>query len=167
MSIFHQKSQRDCHCRIRENSEADCAAAPEFLRILLQVFALLFIALTGAANAGFITTHPCGQPRPNAASINFRAGDTVANGVVAKVGSGGRVCLYSSATTDVVVDANGFAPAPSAYRAVTPARLLDTRTDPDLTTVDGAFDGIGRRTADSVTALTVAGRATVPSDAAA
>lgn len=51
MKIFHLKSPRIRRHLIRQNPDADCRATPEFLRILLQSIALLFITLTGAANA--------------------------------------------------------------------------------------------------------------------
>jgi hypothetical protein len=38
------------------------------------------------------------------------AGDVVPNAVLAKVGAGGAVCLYSFAETDLIVDVNGYVP---------------------------------------------------------
>jgi hypothetical protein len=60
--------------------------------------------------AGHVTVFPCGAPRPLASNVNYLAGDVVPNAVLAKVGTGGRVCLYTSATTDLVVDVNGYVP---------------------------------------------------------
>jgi hypothetical protein len=48
---------------------------------------------------------------------------------------------------------------------VTPARLVDTR--PGFDTIDGQFEGIGRRAAGATLRFDVAGRAGVPSDATA
>jgi hypothetical protein len=69
---------------------------------------VLNVTVTGASGAGFVTVFPCGSARPNASNVNFVAGDTVANTVVAKVGSDGKVCLFVSRATDLVVDVNGW-----------------------------------------------------------
>ena len=53
---------------------------------------------------------PCGAPVPNASNVNYVAGDTVPNAVVAKLGAGGKVCVFSYAATDLIVDVNGTFP---------------------------------------------------------
>jgi hypothetical protein len=75
---------------------------------------------------GFITAWPCGLPRPLASNINFEAGSTIPNGVIASLGSDGAACLYSSVETDIVVDLAGWFDA-EAYQGATPVRLVDTR----------------------------------------
>jgi hypothetical protein len=42
--------------------------------------------------------------------VNYVAGDVVPNAVLAKVGVGGKVCIYTLAATDIVVDVNGYVP---------------------------------------------------------
>ena len=69
---------------------------------------VLNITVTGTTGAGFITAYPCGSPRPNASNLNHDIGDTVPNLVIAKIGSGGRVCLFTLAGTHLVADANGY-----------------------------------------------------------
>ena len=70
------------------------------------------VTVTGTASGGYLTVWPCGQSRPLSSSVSFVAGDTVANAVISKVGEGGRVCVFSSAGTNLVVDVNGyFSPA--------------------------------------------------------
>lgn len=64
------------------------------------------------------------------------------------------------ATAVVDVVAPGALPLP-------PARLLETRDGPDLTTIDGDFEGDGKVAAGSFVALQVAGRGGVPADAEA
>ena len=59
------------------------------------------------------------------------------------------------------------ATAAASYVALVPARLLDTRTDPSSSTVDGQGLGAGLAAAGSVTEIQVTGRAGVPADAAA
>jgi hypothetical protein len=54
---------------------------------------------------------PCGTRRPNAASVNYVGGDVVANAVFAKIGEGGKVCVFTLAETDLVIDVNGYTSA--------------------------------------------------------
>jgi hypothetical protein len=42
--------------------------------------------------------------------INFIAGETVANAVFATVGIDGKICVFTSTTTHIVADVNGFFP---------------------------------------------------------
>ncbi|MGD9998763.1 MAG: S8 family peptidase [Ilumatobacteraceae bacterium] len=58
--------------------------------------------------SGFITVYPCSSGVPNSSSLNFAAGATVANAVVARVGASGAVCLFSNVATDLVVDVTGW-----------------------------------------------------------
>ncbi len=67
----------------------------------------LNVTSTEAAAAGFLTVWPCGTERPTSSSVNFQAGTTIANAVTSAVGSNGKVCVYASQTTHVVVDQMG------------------------------------------------------------
>jgi 5'-nucleotidase len=116
---------------------------------------------------GFITAYECGTTVPTASNVNFRAGAVSPNSVVAKVGDDGKVCLYSLAATDIVVDLSGFVPAGADITALTPARLLETRDVPGFTTVDGSNRGVGRVAAGAVYTLQVTGRGGVPAGASA
>ena len=69
------------------------------------------IAVTGTAGPGFVTAYPCGSVRPNASNLNFGFADTISNAVVAKIGTGGKVCLFNSTATHLIVDVNGYFPA--------------------------------------------------------
>jgi hypothetical protein len=40
--------------------------------------------------------------------VNFNAGQTVANAVIAPVSADGHVCFFSNVPTDVIVDVNGW-----------------------------------------------------------
>jgi len=66
--------------------------------------------VTGPTSDDIITVYPCGIPTPLASNLNYGSGTTVANAVFAKVGTDGKVCLFNSAPTQVVVDVNGFFP---------------------------------------------------------
>ena len=81
-----------------------------------------------ARGTGFLTAWPCGTPRPNASNLNYGVGAPVANSAIVKVGTGGKVCLFTGDTdTELIADVNGWFPANSNYSAITPQRLLDTR----------------------------------------
>ncbi|MGZ4790662.1 MAG: fibronectin type III domain-containing protein [Ilumatobacteraceae bacterium] len=126
---------------------------------------VLNVTVTNPTGAGFVTVFPCGSARPTASSLDYLAGATVPNAVISKLGTGGKVCLYTLAATDLIVDLNAFFPNGSTYSSLNPARLLETRSN--LLTIDGQDNGIGARTADSVTELQITGRAGVPGNAAA
>lgn len=88
--------------------------------------AFLNVTVVNPSAPGFITVWPCGIDRPLASNINFVAGDTIANGVIAPLGAEGAACLYSSVDTDVVVDVAGWFEE-GTYLGATPTRLVDTR----------------------------------------
>ncbi|MEO8266083.1 MAG: hypothetical protein ABI706_11320 [Ilumatobacteraceae bacterium] len=77
---------------------------------------------------GFATAYPCGQKPPLASNVNFRAGQTVPNLVIAKPGTGGRVCVVTSVSAHLVVDMQGWFPPGSYDPLPVPERVLDTRT---------------------------------------
>ena len=124
---------------------------------------MLNVTAVSPAAAGYLTVYPCDVPRPLASNVNYIAGQVVPNAVLVKIGTAGKVCIFSLAATDIVVDVNGYVPDGGAPSTVVPARLLETRVGNK--TVDGKFEGIGARVAGSVTELTVTGRGGVPSDA--
>ncbi len=126
--------------------------------------AVLNVTVTEAQGAGFVTVYPCGTAIPTASNINYVAGSTVANLVVAKIGAGGAVCLFSNQATHLVVDVNGYFPGATSYHPLDPARLLETR--PGLPTIDTQSIGAGLLPAGTVTELTVDGRGGVPTNAA-
>ena len=92
------------------------------------VAVVLNMTVVNARAAGFATVYPCGQPRPTASNLNFVAGQTIPNVVIAKPGVGGKVCVFSDSTVDVLADVAGFFPAGSGFTpSVNPTRILDTR----------------------------------------
>jgi hypothetical protein len=86
----------------------------------------LNVAVTQPEADGFITVYPCGT-RTLVSNINYAAGQTVANAVIAPVSSTGTVCFYSLVTADLVVDVNGWFEAGSAFTGIGPQRVFDTR----------------------------------------
>ena len=93
------------------------------------------VAAVTPAASGFLTAYPTGGTVPVASNLNFTAGQVVPNLVVAKVGTGGKVTIRNSSTgsTQVIADvagyfADGDVTDAGGLTAITPARLLDTRT---------------------------------------
>jgi len=127
--------------------------------------AVLNVTVTETQAPGYVTVWPCGSTRPTASSLNFVAGSTVANGVISKIGDGGKVCLFVSNPTQLIVDVAGYFSVGSPYAPLLPARVLDTRGTGQ--TVDGQSQGGGAAALGSVTEVQITGRAEVPGDAAA
>ena len=71
---------------------------------------VLNVTVTGPTANGFVTVYQCGIPTPLASNLNFTPGQTVANAVIVKVSNDGKVCLFNSAPTHLVVDVNGYLP---------------------------------------------------------
>ena len=70
---------------------------------------LLNVVAADPDSAGWATVFPCGSPRPSASNLNFQSG-AIANYVSAKVGDGGRVCIYTQKSTHLVADVDGYYP---------------------------------------------------------
>jgi hypothetical protein len=93
-------------------------------------------------------------------TLNFDAGEVVPNGASVPLDATGGLCVFSPVSTDLIVDVNGFysASATGRFAAVTPTRLMDTRS------------GLGAPTrlpAGSTTTMQVAGVAGIPVGASA
>ena len=88
----------------------------------------LNVTTVNTDSPGWLVAYPCGEPRPTAASnVNQLPGLVRSNLVAAKVGAGGKVCLYTYSSTDIVVDLLGSAPAASTFVPTAPERVLETR----------------------------------------
>ena len=61
-----------------------------------------------------MTVFPCGQAVPEASNLNYRAGQTIPNAAVVKLDVSGRVCVYTSAASGLIVDVNGYTPGASS-----------------------------------------------------
>ncbi len=73
--------------------------------VLLNITAL-------GAEPGFITLHPRGTDRPVASNLNYRAGQTVANAAVSRLGIAGDLCLFTEGSANVIVDVLGYLTGP-------------------------------------------------------
>jgi hypothetical protein len=85
-------------------------------------------AVDGRAG-GYLTAYPCGGTVPTASNVNFDTGQTRANHVVVPLGSNGRLCVYASVASDVLVDVMGYYAVSGSthFHSITPGRLVDTR----------------------------------------
>ena len=96
---------------------------------------VLNIATTSATRAGYVTTYTTGTTRPATPTVDFATGRTTRNLAIARLGVTGKINLYngSTGTVHLIADTYGYyltgsPTAAGAFAAVTPARLLDTRT---------------------------------------
>ena len=73
--------------------------------------ALNVTVVDGAANEfGRFVTGKAEWGSSGCVELNFVSGDTVANGVIAPVSEGGRVCFYVYGTAHLLADINGYFP---------------------------------------------------------
>jgi hypothetical protein len=77
------------------------------------VAAVLNVTANETDRAGFATVFPCGTPPPDVSNLNFTKGETIANAVTVTIGAGGKVCVFSDATIDLIVDLDGIYIQPS------------------------------------------------------
>ncbi|NDG33309.1 hypothetical protein EB118_24995, partial [bacterium] len=84
------------------------------------------LAITQPNAAGFATVYACneGLPNPLTSSINFAAGQTIANFVIAKADSSGDVCIASNVATHIIWDQTGETNVVATHN---PVRKKDTR----------------------------------------
>ena len=129
--------------------------------------AALNVTVTEPTAASYITVYPSGAVRPLASNLNMKAGQTVANMVIARVGPDGFVNFYNHAgSSHLVVDLLGVFDDASLpvfggqFEGTVPVRVLDSRQPGDAT--GGAPLGEG-----ATFVLPVAGRVGVPATASA
>ncbi|MGB7555438.1 MAG: protease pro-enzyme activation domain-containing protein [Candidatus Korobacteraceae bacterium] len=78
-----------------------------------------------------LTTWPTGDPMPNVSTLNDYTGTVVANAAIVGAGTNGKVSIYASNNTNVVIDIDGYFAPPSAgglsLYTMPPCRVIDTR----------------------------------------
>ncbi len=97
---------------------------------------VLNLTVAGSTAAGFVTAYPKADNRPLASTLNFAAGQIVANRVIVPVGVDGKISLYNLAgRTPLVADVTGWfgdgsdpAAGGAYFVGVTPTRVADLRT---------------------------------------
>ena len=95
---------------------------------------LLNVTVTGATTGGNLRVYPADQPLPNSSVVNFAPGRDKANGTVVALPPSGRVAVWSdspvgtgTSPVQVVLDVVGYVHGDTAYRGVSPTRVVDTR----------------------------------------
>jgi alpha-tubulin suppressor-like RCC1 family protein len=116
------------------------------------------VTTTDTAGPGWLAAYATGTLWGGTSNVNSQPGRAVASMVVAAVGTNGRVDFITSIPADIIVDIEGYfsttdtATATGLFTPVTPARLMDTRSDPGRTAL-GEGDTTG---------LQVSGRVGIP-----
>ena len=77
--------------------------------------ATLTVTVTHPTRGGWVSAHPAGGSRPGTSTVNFAAGQTVANAVEVQIGVDGRIQVYngSSGSIHLVADVSGYYAATS------------------------------------------------------
>ncbi|HWC38723.1 MAG TPA: hypothetical protein VG476_09355, partial [Acidimicrobiales bacterium] len=71
--------------------------------------AVMNVTTTGSTAPSYLTVWPTAVTRPLASDLNWVAGETVPNLVVAKLGPDGALQVFNAAgSTDVVIDVSGW-----------------------------------------------------------
>ena len=138
---------------------------------------VLNVTATAPSANGHLTVYPDGASVPSTSNLNFSAGETVPNLVIAPVGSDGKVDFYngSGGTVQVLADVSGWfasgTAAAGGLTPLTPARILDTRNGTGGISGPVASDhsislnveGVGGVPASGVSAVVLNVTATAPS----
>ena len=84
--------------------------------------------IVGQNSGGFLTVWNCAPTRPVVSTVNFAVGEVAPNAATVPLDSG-RLCVFSTTSTDLVIDVNGYygASGVARFTPVTPTRLMDTR----------------------------------------
>lgn len=122
------------------------------------------------AGAGYLTLFPSDNGQPTVANSNFKAGEITNNVFTVGLGAGdGAFKIFSSATTEVIVDVTGYYAPPGSggfyfHPLPTPVRLLETRTGQFGCIASGTkLTGTGDPNANPNLDLAVQGRSPVAS----
>jgi hypothetical protein len=125
------------------------------------VAAVLSVTAVDSCQPGFLTVFACGS-RPATSNVNYEVGRTTA-GVAITPMTDGKVCVFASNATDVVVDVQGaFTPDGDRFHPISPTRWIDTRgASVQLPQITGV------RMAPTETELAIRGQGGIPSNATA
>jgi CSLREA domain-containing protein len=123
------------------------------------------LTVVGQQQAGYLSVTPDPNNNPSTSALNFPLGDIRPNNITSPLAADGKLSIVYRAgagkKTHVVLDVTGYfveATTGATYKAVTPARLLDTRVGNGLS---------GKFNARTVRDFDVAGRGGVPANAVA
>jgi len=94
---------------------------------------VLNITTVNESALGWIVAFPKGVAQPPGSTLNFVAGQSIANMVEVPIGTSGQVSVYqANASLDVIIDVEGYTlPASGTgggFQTLTPTRICDTHT---------------------------------------
>ncbi|GAA2036923.1 hypothetical protein GCM10009740_30560 [Terrabacter terrae] len=115
---------------------------------------LLNVNATAPSAAGYLTAHANGTTQPGSRAVSYAAGGVTTTLVSTRVGTDGKVRIYSSAATDLSADLVGWSPSGGYVSGGAPVRVLDTRT--------GVGTPKARLAAGGTLTLPLAGKAGIP-----
>jgi hypothetical protein len=122
---------------------------------------VLNLTVTGTTGAGSVTAWADGTSKPSTSNLNWTgASQTIAASATVKVAGDGVVDLYTNSATHLIADVQGYYTSDttgSNYTALTPARLLDTRSKVGIPT--------NTKISNAVISLKVRGHGGVPTGA--
>jgi endosialidase-like protein len=132
----------------------------------------LNVTATNTLGPGFLLLHPQGGAQPLVSTLNYLAGETVANAALVPLGPGGLTVVAGVSGTDLVLDVNGYftdslvhgagsdlfvgvpiAPASGAANTTVGAQALRVNTTGSLNTAIGAFALLNNTTGRNNTAI--------------
>lgn len=132
-SVILQTSQAGSYVHVWRAVEFAPVVAPQPFELEVVVpsiapgrMAVLNVTAVNTTGTGYVTVYPCDQPRPDTSNLNTATGTVRSNLVIVDPDPTGRVCLYSSTTTDLIIDTIATITTPTTN--TTPTRLHDTRT---------------------------------------
>ncbi len=91
--------------------------------------AILNLTATEGSGTGYVAAFPCGGEPPLVSSLNFGAGQNVANAAIVKLAPDGSFCLRSNSPVHAIVDIAGYLTSTAAFVPLVPERIGDTRED--------------------------------------
>ncbi|MFE9443799.1 protease pro-enzyme activation domain-containing protein [Streptomyces sp. NPDC006602] len=122
---------------------------------------VLNLTVTGTTGSGSLIAWADGTAKPSTSNLNWTgAGQTIAASATVTVAGDGVVDLYTSSTTHLIADVQGYytsGTTGSMYTALKPARLLDTRSKVGISTTT--------KITNAVVSLKVRGHGGVPTGA--
>jgi virginiamycin B lyase len=97
----------------------------------VQAYSLNFTVVPSGVALGYLTTWPTGESQPVVSTLNAPTGLTTANAAIVPAGTSGAINIFTSNTTQVVIDINGYFAPPAtgglSFYTVYPCRVVDTR----------------------------------------
>jgi hypothetical protein len=119
------------------------------------------VTVTGPQGNGNLRVYPCTDDVPGASSLNYTAGLTRPNEVVAKLSDSGHLCIWTKATAHIIVDAVGYIDDTPGYTPIDPTRYAHSAK---TTTFDGNFAATGPVTGGTFWKIQIADRGVIPAD---